>query len=352
MRLVLVGLALTPGFLQAQRQDFTLRGTEVVLYNIAGRLSVEGGAGDAVRVEVTRQGADAGRLRVEAGPIRGRETLRVIYPEDRVVYREAAGSGRRWGNRTIARLRVADDGTFEGGWDGWRGGQIEVVTDGRGLDAAADIRVIVPPGKALDLNLAVGEATVSNVQGDIRLDVHAASITTSRTRGRLDLDTGSGGVRVTDAEGDVRLDTGSGNVTVSGVKGRELRLDTGSGAVTASSIEVDELGLDTGSGRVTLRGVRARDLMVDTGSGSVEIELAADIDRMGVDSGSGGITIVVPSTLGAEVVIETGSGAIDVDVPLTVRRSERRYLQGRLGDGRGRMSIETGSGGVRVRAAR
>jgi DUF4097 and DUF4098 domain-containing protein YvlB len=103
---------------------------------------------------------------------------------------------------------------------------------------------------------------------------------------------------------------------------------------------------------VELRAVQARDLSVDTGSGSVEIDLTADIEQMSVDTGSGGITIGVPSTLGAELVIDTGSGGIDVDVPLTVRRSERRYLEGTLGDGKGRMRIETGSGGVRVRSSR
>lgn len=352
MRLPLAGLLLAPGLLAAQQQTFTLRGAEVALYNIAGTIKVEGGTGDAVRVEVTRQGPDGARLRLEAGAVRGRETFRVIYPEDRVVYRGPSGSARRWGSRTLARLRVAEDGTFEGSWDSWRGDHVEVVSDGRGVEAWADVRVVVPAGKAVEVNLAVGEASVANVDGDIRVDVHAASLTTSRTRGRLDLDTGSGDVRVTDAEGEVRLDTGSGDVTVTGVKGRELRMDTGSGRVTGSTVAVEVLSLDTGSGRVELRAVQARDLSVDTGSGSVEIDLTADIEQMSVDTGSGGITIGVPSTLGAELVIDTGSGGIDVDVPLTVRRSERRYLEGTLGDGRGRMRIETGSGGVRVRSSR
>lgn len=351
MRLFTLLVVAAPASLVAQRQEFSLRGQEVALYNIAGSLRVEGGTGDAVRVEITRQGADAARLRVETGPVRGRETLRVIYPGDRVVYRGATQRSRRWGSRTITRLRVADDGTFDGSWDD-RGDRLEVVSDGSGLDASADIRVIVPAGKSVDLNLAVGDATVTNVEGDIRLDVQAAEVTTSRTKGRLDLDTGSGSVSVTDADGEVTLDTGSGDVTVTGVKGRQLSMDTGSGELRASTIEVEDLGLDTGSGRVTLRGVSARNLSVDTGSGAVEIELTADVDRMDVDTGSGGVTIAVPSSLGAELSVETGSGSIDVDVPITVRRSERRYLSGSIGDGKGRMSIETGSGGVRLRAAR
>ena len=347
MRFRALCLLTIPAVAGAQRQEYTLRGSDVGLYNIAGTLRVEGGPGDVVRVEVNRLGADAGRLKVEVGPIKGRETLRVIYPEGRVVYSQA-GSGRHWG-RTITKLRVAENGTFNGECCGWRGDEVEVVSEGRGLDARADIRVIVPVGRSVDLNLAVGDATVSNVDGNVRLDVHAATVTTMHTRGRLELDTGSGDVQITDAEGEVMLDSGSGEVTVTGMKGRLLKMDTGSGGVGGSGIDVEQLLLDTGSGRVLLRGVGARELTADTGSGSVEIDLTSDVDRMSVDTGSGGITIGVPSTLGAELSIETGSGGIDVDVPMTVRRSERHYVSGSLGDGRGRMSIETGSGRVRVR---
>lgn len=344
-----MGLFLAGAEVGAQASTHELRGSRVAIYNIAGVVQVEAGTGSAVQVEVTRRGRDAGQLRVESGSLRQRETLRVIYPGDRIVYRGPESS--RWG-RMRTSLRVADDGTFDGGWDGSRGDRVEVRSDGEGLEASADLRVRVPRGTSLELHLAVGEATVSNMEGDLLIDVHAARVTTNGTRGRLDLDTGSGEVSVTNAEGEVTLDTGSGSVTLEGIRGPSLVLDTGSGRVSGDRVEVRELRLDTGSGRVALRGVQAPDVFLDTGSGSVEIDLAADVDRLSVDSGSGGVTIGVPSTLGAELSIETGSGGIDVDVPVTMRRAGRRSFEGQLGDGRGRMGIETGSGGVRIRAAR
>jgi lia operon protein LiaG len=331
-----------------QTSTHQLRGADVAVYNLAGIVHVEAGSGTDVQVEVTRRGPDASRLRIEAGPIRNRETLRVIYPEDRVVYRPA--NQRGW-NDFRTSLRVNDDGTFDGNWDGSGSNRVEIRSDGSGLDASADLRIRVPRGKSLDLNLAVGEATVSNVEGNLRIDVHAASVTTSGTRGKLDLDTGSGEVRVTDARGEIFLDTGSGNVTLETINGPSLELDSGSGRVTAKGVEVEQLRLDTGSGRISLSDVKARELSLDSGSGSVDIDLSSDVDRMDVDAGSGSITIGVPPSLGAEVMIETGSGGIDVDVPITMTRSGRRSLEGRLGDGRGRMAIETGSGGVRIRAS-
>lgn len=329
-----------------QTTTHQLRGPDVAVYNLAGIVHVEAGSGTEVQIEVTRRGPDASRLRVESGSIRNRETLRVIYPDDRIVYR--ASDQRMWRDFRTS-VRVSEDGTFDGGWDGFRGNRVEIRSDGSGLEASADLRITVPRGKSLDLNLVVGEATVSNVEGDLRIDVHAAAVTTRSTRGKLDLDTGSGEVRVTDARGELVLDTGSGDVTLESVSGPVLELDSGSGRIMARGVEVEELRLDTGSGRVSLQDVKTRELALDSGSGSVEIDLSSDVDRLEVDAGSGSITIGVPPSLGAEVLIETGSGGIDVEVPITMTRSGRRSLEGRLGDGRGRMVIETGSGGVRIR---
>jgi DUF4097 and DUF4098 domain-containing protein YvlB len=144
------------------------------------------------------------------------------------------------------------------------------------------------------------------------------------------VDTGSGDVRVSDVEGDVSLDTGSGTVTVDGVSGRDVRIDTGSGGVTAAR-------------------VRADDVNIDTGSGDVRLDLLSDLESLYVDTGSGDVTIDVPADLGAQVDIETGSGEIDLqDVTVRTTRLEQDHLSGEIGDGRGRMRIETGSGGVRL----
>jgi hypothetical protein len=322
----------------------TVTGAAVAIYNLAGRVRIEGAGGADVMVEVTRGGADAGRLRVETGPRRDWQTLRVIYPADRIVYPRLGG----WGSRTT--LRVDDQGYFDdsGDWRGSRSGRVEIRGSGSGLEAWADLRIIVPRGKRVAVHLAAGEVTASNVDGDLEVDVSAATITTERTRGRLSLDTGSGSVRVTDAQGSVNLDTGSGSVTVSDVRGDELRMDTGSGSISGRNIEVRTLTADIGSGGLRLSGVKASRVSLDTGSGGTELELLTDVEDVNVDAGSGPISLRLPAGVGAEVEIETGSGGIETDFPIEVTRWERNYLRGRLGDGKGRIRIDSGSGGVRL----
>lgn len=343
--LAVVPLLIGPATLGAQTTDRRIvSGPAVAIYNLAGHVRVEGGGPGDVVVEVTRGGADRGRLRIETGSRGEWQTLRVIYPSDRIVYPRLGG----WGTRTT--LRVDEHGYFNESGD-WRGGsrqRVEIRSSGSGLEAWADLRIVVPRGKRLSLHLAVGEAMVSNVDGDLAVDVSAADVTTQRTRGRLSLDTGSGSVRVTDAQGSLNLNTGSGSVTVSAVRGDELRMDTGSGSITGRDIEVQALSADVGSGGVRLSGVKASRVSLDTGSGSTDIELLTDVEDVNVDAGSGPVSLRLPAAAGAEVEIQTGSGGIATDFPIQVSRWERNYLRGRLGDGRGRIRIDSGSGRVRL----
>jgi hypothetical protein len=326
----------------------TLSGSDIAVYNLAGMMRVEGTSGGDVVVEVTRGGGDATQLKIETGEIRGRQTLRVIYPGDDIVYRVEGG----WGGGST-EMDVRDDGTFndQHGGRGFFSGRrrVRISGRGRGLDAHADLRVLVPAGKHVAVYLAVGKATVSNVDGDLRVDVSSADIDATHTRGRLYLDTGSGNVTLSDAQGDVTLDTGSGDVRVTGMTGTQLSLDTGSGNVTVDRAEADVLKVDTGSGDVDLSAVQARDVNVDTGSGDVRIALRGHVESLYVDTGSGGVTLSVPPDFGAEVDIETGSGGIDLGgVQLQTRRIEQDHIVGTIGDGRGRVRIETGSGEVRL----
>lgn len=330
-----------PAGLTAQ-DSYTVRGDQVAIYNLAGVVELVGGSGSAVAVQVTRGGDDGDRLDVQVGEVDGRQALRVIYPSDRVVY-----SAGRWGGRTDVRVR--SDGTWgDGGWLS-RGDRVRVSSRGSGLDAHADLRVEVPRGQTIDIYLAVGRITASNVDGRVRLDTHAGGVEARSMAGSLIVDTGSGSVEVVGVDGDLEVDTGSGNVRVSDVTGDDVGVDTGSGSVDADGIRARRVEIDTGSGQIELRQSEARDILLDTGSGSVMAELESDIDRLEIDTGSGSVTVRFPEELGAAVDIETGSGGIDVDFPVMTTHRSRDELRGTIGDGEGTIVIDTGSGSVRIR---
>ena len=326
--------------IQASPQEYRIAGNHVAVYNLAGAVSVVPATGSDVVVTVHPRGPDAERLDVESGSIRGTQTLRVRYPSDRVIYSDMGGNSR-------TRVRVRDDGTFgHGGFS--RGDRVDIRSSGSGLEAWADLTIAVPPGQRFSLYLGAGATEARDVEGDLELDTQSGSIESAGTTGSLSIDTGSGSVRVSAANGDLDVDTGSGQVTLDGVAGERVLVDTGSGSVHGSDIRSESVEVDTGSGRITLLAVEAPDIMVDTGSGSVEVDMVADVERLEVDTGSGGVTLRVPGDLGALMEVDTGSGTIEVEVPIDESTRRRSFLRGTIGDGRGSIVVDTGSGSIRV----
>lgn len=348
--LLISGVTLLSRPAAAQISKHVLKGDSVAVYNLVGVLRVDAGTGSDVVVEIARSGADAAKLDVQTGPIRGRETLRVIYPDDVIIIPD--GEGDHGWNTT---LRVRDDGTFgddhKNGRDWFRDGrEVRITSRGRaGLEASADLRVTVPKGKNVALNLGVGKAFVTNVEGTIRVSVASADVATDRTRGSLHVSTGSGNVDLRSAAGDVSLGTGSGDITASGVEGATLRLETGSGTITLSDGKAGTVYASTGSGDISATSASGDDLSFETGSGDIDVALVAAFRSVHIETGSGDVTLKVPPEAGAEVDIDTGSGDIDLGgLTLTVRKISHDHVQGTLGDGKGRVSVETGSGNVHL----
>ena len=307
----------------------TLRGADVALYDLAGVVQLEAGSGDAVTVQVNRGGADAARLEVAEGDLGGRATLRVMFPADRISYPQMPDGS--------TEIDVRDDGTFgndhhgdDDDDDGSGGGRrVRISSRPGGLQAWADLRVSVPAGRTLAVHLGAGRLTATNVDGRLRLMAASAPVAVNGARGELALEVGSGAVRVSGIQGSLSVETGSGAVEIIRARGSKVVVETGSGDVAASGLEAEQVSVETGSGAVTL-------------------ELRGNPSRLDVETGSGDVAITAPADLSAQLAMETASGDIETDFPLAVTRTARGHLRGVVGDGKGKLSVETGSGGIRL----
>jgi hypothetical protein len=357
MRIVRLGAALVlalapalasrPAAAQAgSAERFTLRGSDVAVWDLAGRVEVVAGTGSEVVVEVVRRGRDAGRVRVERGEIDGRDALRIGADDTDIVYPELADRGR-------VESSLRRDGTFGMSGGRWVGGRrVSIRRDGRGTEGWADVTVRVPRGMRVRVHVLAGRAEARDVDADVLLDAHAARAVAERTRGRLVVDAGSGGAELRDVAGDVTVDAGSGAVSLERVRASVLAIDAGSGRVRGSDVEAPDMRLDTGSGGVTIDRLATRTLRLDSGSGDVDLGLVGDVDDLRIDSGSGSVTLRIPPTLGATLEADTGSGGITTEIPIAVTRTERHHLSGAIGDGRGTIRVDGGSGQLRLLRAR
>ena len=377
---LLASLVAAPVVSAQGAERFSLPGNAAI-YNLAGDVVIEPGTAAGTVVELSRGGADAARLTIDVGEIEGWNTLRVRYPDDRIVYPRLPG-------RSQVSLGVDDNGLFGQSWSGrtpdasatggvlrmiglGAGRRVTIRGSGSGLEAYADLRILVPPGRTVAVHVGAGTARASNVEGSLFIETHNGGIQASRHRGELRLDTGSGDIQATSGRGNLYIDTGSGSVAADDYSGDVLSIDTGSGSIRAASLEFGRAGVDTGSGNVEITSVTARDgldvdtgagsitlarvaadaIVLDTGSGRVSVELLSRAPSLAIDTGSGSVTLSVPSDLSAALDLETGSGGIDVDLPIRVERRERDELRATVGDGRGSIRVETGSGGIRIRSA-
>ena len=337
----LAALAAAPAWAQGVER-FQVTGDRVAVYNLAGVATLEPGTGSAVVIELRRGGKDAARLKVEQGPIDGVATLRVVYPDDRVVYAPANGTWRGSSNTS-----VQDDGTFGGRGRGGR--DVQIRASGSGMEAWGDLHIAVPRGQRLDLHLVVGEMKVTNVNGTLFLDGGATNATTTGTTGSLSVDVGSGNVRVKNATGDLKVDTGSGDVSIAGAGNGDVWVDTGSGNVSLGQVGAGTVRLDTGSGTVDGIQITAGNVSVDTGSGDVTLSFDGTPKDVAVDAGSATVALTFPSSYSAAVDLETSSGNLTVDFPLRVNLSQRGRVTGAIGSGVARLHVDTGSGDIQIK---
>jgi hypothetical protein len=332
---ILLGLALPLHAQQPERID--LGAGRATIHNLIGALAIEAGTGSSVVAEVTRGGQDGAQLKLA----RDGGGLRVIFPGDRFVYPPL-------GAHSSTNLDIRDDGTFDG--NHWGGGRrVRISGTGSGLEAWADIRVLVPPGRELEVHLAVGTVTARNVDGNLSLSTASGDIQAQQTKGTLSAGTGSGDITATGHDGTFDAETGSGDVTASTIAGGMVEVETGSGNISLSGITATRLRVGAGSGDVRITEAKAPDADVETGSGNISVTLAGGFQSLSVEAGSGDVEVLAPTTIGATVDISTGSGDIETEFPIQVTRKTSDGLRGTIGDGKGTLTVETGSGDVILR---
>lgn len=337
LSMIVLGLLISAA---AHAETRSFDGVNLRVYNLIGKATVVAGSGPGFQVDITRGGDDAAELEITTKKDGDTEVLSLRYKGDRFVY-PAMGIGS---NATIS---INQDGSF-GGQNMGNRKTVKVSGTGGGKEIWADLRIEVPKGASLKLYNAIGRISADGVMANLDLDTASGDVEASDITGKVGVDVGSGDVELSRIHGDVGVDTGSGSVILVDISSVLLDADTGSGDIDGKGVISDQLSLDTGSGDITLRGVQVKTISCDTGSGSILVSLNGDLDGGNFDTGSGDVTLEVGPLMGANLDIETGSGSIDIEAPHEASRVRRNEFRGTLGDGKGAVVIDTGSGDVRV----
>ena len=366
---VSVLLLSTSAFSETFDEHLTVDKSHLKIVNLIGEVRVTRQEGAKFDVVVHVQGKDASREKIQVRL--DQEILNVQFPlaQDTHYVYPKLGPGSRSTFSWNPDGRVEDFGVKDLLGIGEHR-RITVSGSGGAPEMWADIEVRVPAkadlevvngagnvnaqgveGK-LSLRVHSGPVTADQIVGDLNVDTGSGSVHVSAVKGRVNADTGSGRVTVENVDGDLDVDTGSGSVVIAGAHGDKVHADTGSGSVHLSDIACDALKVDTGSGGIDLQGAAIGSGYFDTGSGSVQLV----IDQLHggpihVDTGSGSVSLDLPNDPSATVSASTGSGGIHVDLDnVSWVKNERDDKTFTIGKGESRISLETGSGSIRVKS--
>lgn len=134
----------------------------------------------------------------------------------------------------------------------------------------------------------------------------------------------------------------SGDVTLDGLSSR-VKAQTVSGTLETQALD-GALDFETVSGDLTVAGGRCDSLHAKSVSGEILLDVeAADVK---VKSVSGDVLVRLPEDSGLQVAVKTVSGKLTAG--FDELRPNGRRLEGRVGDGTGRLQVQTVSGDVAV----
>lgn len=212
----------------------------------------------------------------------------------------------------------------------------------------------VPPGQRLHAESGTGSVEVKGAAGACSLSAAFGDLKVLGVRGaHLHAKTSSGSVQVEDVTaGSIEIDSAFGEVRIVNVRG-DLDVQAGSGDVALKGFSEGRCELQTGFGDIDARGT-FHDLTAKTSSGRVGVlaEPGSTIaEPWTLRSSFGDVELRVPPDFDCNVFAETSFGSVTSDVTLREkgRRSDRR-VAGDIGDGGGRITLQTSSGDVRIRA--
>ena len=284
-------------------------------------------------------------------PMRAGDRLVITLSSEDVIVERGSGSGTTVtveGHGRDAREEF-ERRRFSAAFDG---GELRIRTDPErrrnhgNVRAGFNVIVRAPERMDVEIHVASGDVQLDQLVGPLSVKAASGDIELGAVQGpRIDIETASGDISAESLDGPVSLSAASGDITVGRIVGIEVDLSTASGDIAVATIETDHLDASAASGDIEVDHLRGR-ADLSTASGDVSVHLA---DAADISTGSGSVTLYLARGAGFDVDLQ--SSDIDIADALSFSGStNRRHMDGRLGNGGPRLDISTGSGSITLRS--
>jgi DUF4097 and DUF4098 domain-containing protein YvlB len=200
-----------------------------------------------------------------------------------------------------------------------------------------------------------GSITAEILKGSTQLTTSYGSITcTDMSGGDIKLKTSSGAIKVTNASfGDCDAHTSYGSIVSDQLKGRSIKLNSGSGSINLTASSADTTKLYTSYGRITCQQITTNNITARSGSGNIDIAFSESTPGQiiaDLDTSYGSIDFTAPQNFAGQVDLSTSYGSIRTSRPITISgQISKKQLKGTIGEGSGKLHLQTGSGSIILR---
>jgi len=211
---------------------------------------------------------------------------------------------------------------------------IEVETRGNPHGIRSDLEISVPAGSRVKVEGFDANITISGVTGSVSAETVNGSISQTGAAKQVEVQSVNGSVEVTKASGRIRAESVNGAVTLREVSG-EVEASTVNGELTVTGSTFERAHLEAVSGSITFEG--------DLGKHAI----------LEAETVSGSVELVLPASISADFDVSTFSGDVENDLgpaaPRKGRYSPEKELSFTTGTGGAKISVQTLSGGIRLR---
>lgn len=207
--------------------------------------------------------------------------------------------------------------------------------------------VNVPSQYNVDLKTSGGDISVSDLNGQAKVNTSGGDVTLGHIAGAVDAHTSGGDVSMAGSHSNAMLSTSGGDIKVDDAAG--------------------SLNVKTSGGSIDIRRAQG-DLKAHTSGGSIEISDAGGVIDASTSGGSirarfsrqprgdsklstsgGGITVHVASSVALDIDAHTSGGDVASDVPVTILGKQNdSSLNGKLNGGGPKLVLRSSGGDIRL----
>lgn len=350
--------SLSPGsklYVETSAGSITVTGGDVtecsVIAQICGRAPTEEEAqllAEQVKIELETIG-DILTVKADKPPSRNRRSISISY-DITVPKQTSIECASSYGAIEIFNIKGQTSGKTSSG--SIEAKNIEGSTD---LDTSyGSVNCKNITGDNIKVKSGSGSITAEIINGQTQLTTSYGSITCKdASDGDLTLKTSSGKIRVSNASfGDCDAHTSYGSIVSEELNGKSIKLHSGSGSINVTNSTAHTTNLSTSYGRIVCRQITTNEIIAKSGSGNLDIECSESTpDKIVADlvTSYGNIDFAAPQEFTGQVDLSTSYGSVKTNRPITISgQISKKKLQGTIGEGNGRLHMQTSSGSINL----